>query len=208
MSNTTAYPLSWPVGWPRTAFRHSSDFGRHSVADCTAEILRQLGLLSATSIVISTNLQLRLDGLPKSNRGMPADPGAAVYFKLKKGHWKDGKHHTVSTDHVLACDKWVKVEDNLWSIAKHVDALRGQKRWGVGSVEQAFAGYTALPAAGETAGEAWWQVLEVPANASPDVINQAFRAKARAAHPDTGGSDQAMTRLNTARDAGLRQAQS
>mgnify|MGYP000042659843 CR=1 FL=1 len=206
VSSTTAYPLSWPVGWPRVVSRGRSDFGRHSIAQCTDEIVRQLNLLSAKTIVISTNLQLRMDGLPKSNQSAPADPGAAVYFKLKKPSikGKDGQWRQVFTDHVLACDKWGRVEDNLWAIAKHIDAIRGQKRWGVGSIEQAFAGYTALPAAGETSGEAWWQVLGVLPNASADAINQAYRGKARAVHPDTGGSDDAMSRLNVARDTGLK----
>jgi hypothetical protein len=206
MSITTAYPLSWPIGWPRVPHRTGSQFGKHSIADCTAEILRQLSLLSARSIVISTNLQLRQDGLPKSNQSAPADPGAAVYFQLRKSVYREPKWHTITTDHVLACDKWTRVEDNLWAIGKHTEALRGQQRWGVGSIDQAFAGYTALPAAGETSGEAWWQVLSVPATANADAINQAYRAKARAAHPDTGGSDEAMSRLNAARDAGLKAA--
>ena len=73
--------------------------------------------------MISTNLKLRLDGLPRSDQATPADPGVAVYFEL------DGK--TI----VLACDKWNRVADNIYAIAKHVDALRGQDRWGVGTVE-------------------------------------------------------------------------
>lgn len=73
------------------------------------------------------------------------DRGAAVYFEMK------GK--PVS----LACDKWNRVEDNIWAIAKHIEALRGQQRWGVGSIEQAFRGYTALPAIGESSASEWWK---------------------------------------------------
>ncbi len=115
--------------------------------DCTAQIMAEISAINGVSLVISTNIELRNDGLPYSNRRAPADPGAAIYFILKKKPC------------VLACDRWDRVEDNLWAIAKHLEALRGQDRWGVGSVEQAFAGYTALPAPGESGAAVWYQVL-------------------------------------------------
>jgi hypothetical protein len=119
-----------------------------SVNDATGELLGELERLGAAEgPVISTNLKLRLDGLPRSDQATPADPGVAVYFEL------DGK--TI----VLACDKWNRVADNIYAIAKHVDALRGQDRWGVGTVEQAFRGYTALPSGDGT--DPWWHVLGV-----------------------------------------------
>lgn len=143
-------------------------------------------LLGATSATISSNLELRQDGLPKSNQRQPNDVGVAVYFKLKK------------SDRVLACDKWARIEDNMWAIAKHIDALRGQQRWGVGSIDQAFAGCTALPAAGETSGETWWSVLGVNRTDSADLIRAAYRAKAKASHPDLGGTTEDFQRIQQA----------
>lgn len=186
-----AYPLSWPVTWQRTKYRKQSDFGAHSIAECVDEILRQMRLLSATGVVISTNLALRNDGLPRSNQANPNDSGAAVYFRLK------------GADRVLACDRWIKVEDNLWSIAKHIDSIRGQARWGVGTVEQAFTGYAALPA--PAAADAWWVVLGIPSQrAGADEINAAWKRLMRTAHPDAGGSDDQAARINAARDEGLK----
>lgn len=43
-----------------------------------------------------------------------------------------------------------------------------------------------------------YDTLNVPADASTDDIKQAFRRKASAAHPDKGGSDETMARLNKA----------
>lgn len=169
----TAYPLAWPMGWVRTKFRSRSEFGAHSLANASQEVLRQLRLLGASRVVISTNIELRQDGLPYSGRKAPNDPGAAIYFSLK------GKPL------VLACDKWHSVEDNVWAIAKHIDALRGQNRWGVGSVEQAFAGYTALPQ--PKAKGNWWEVLGVARSSNLDQINAAFRSLAKQHHPDAGG---------------------
>jgi len=128
-------------------------------------------------------IDLRLDsggGQPE-----PVDPGVAVYFRL------DGR------DIALACDRWNRVADNIVALAKHIEAMRGMDRWGVGTARQAFAGYEALPAP-----EQWWQVLGVPASAGIDEINRAWRDRAAAAHPDRGGSDAAMAQLNAARDQG------
>jgi len=161
-----------------------------SMPDVTHDLLRELRLIGVGdyNVVISTNVELRNDGLPYANRRPPEDPGAAVYFKLK------GKPC------VLACDKWNRVEDNLRAITKHIEALRGQERWGVGSVEQAFAGYTALPPAGSSPGQSWWNVLGCAHDAPFEICQEAYRQKARAAHPDNGGSHDAMVALNAAWD--------
>ncbi len=141
------------------------------------------------NIVISTNVERRLDGQPYSNRKPPEDPGAAVYFILKRKPC------------VLAVDKWNRVEDNLYAIAKHIEALRGQERWGVGSVEQAFAGYTALPAPGGSGAAVWYQVLGVDHDCSYEVARDAFVAESKLSHPDApGGSHESQIRLNAAWD--------
>lgn len=208
--NQSAYPLSWPPSWPRTATilrEHSRFFSTvrgeiqtgsnyrplykkdRTMSDATDGLLAELQKLGAGNVVISTNVELRNDGLPYSNRRAPLDPGAAVYFMLKK------------KPIVLACDKWLRVEDNLHAIAKHIEALRGQERWGVGSVEKAFAGYTALPAPGESGAATWWAVLGVAQDAPFEVTRDAYREQAKRCHPDAnGGTHDAMTRLNTAWD--------
>lgn len=190
MNTQNAYPLSWPPAWKRNQVRSRSNFGNHSVDRTTSEILHQLKLLGVGNynVVISTNIELRRDGLPRSNGPAPADPGVAVYFKLK------------NRPCVLACDKWAHVEDNLWAIAKDIEAQRGRIRWGVGSVEQAFAGYTALPAPGESGAPAWYNVLGVSASATFEQARSAYITKAQAAHPDKGGSNEAMHVLNSAWD--------
>lgn len=192
--SVAAYPLAWPTGWPRARYPSRASFGTSgrstngtkqnlTVAEARERLSEQLEKLSARYVTLSTNLELRLDGQPRSGQPDPLDKGVAVYFQIK------GKPTT------LACDKWDRVADNIAAIAKHIEAIRGMDRWGVGTAEQAFAGYQALPEP-----EQWWQILEVPENATRAQIAVAYRAKARDVHPDTGGNDAAMARVNAARD--------
>lgn len=189
-----AFPLSWPTGWPRCTSRTDGRFGRAdawSIARAREELARQLELLGARSITLSTNLERRLDGLPRGKQAQPEDPGASVWFTL------NGKPT------VLACDRWWRVEHNIRALALHIDALRGMERWGVGSMAQAFAGYTALPeTASSSSSSPWWEVLESEPNLPLEVYEQAYRRLALLCHPDKqGGSHEAMIQLNAARDA-------
>lgn len=208
----TRYPLAWPLGWKRSlrGDRRRADFGKTSsfvtadghkgrsskkplsVADAIARLSGELTRLGATNEILSTNVETRLDGLPRSNQAEPYDPGAAVYFRLKK------------LEQVLACDKWDRVADNIAALAQHIDALRRIDRYGVGTREQAFAGYAALPASTDE----WWTVLglggdvrRVPRAQALDAVEDAYRLLAKTHHPDAGGSHDAMARLNAARAA-------
>jgi hypothetical protein len=189
----TSYPLHWPNGWPRVVYRNRSKFGHRGsgvVPMTTAldELERQLRMLGAINTVVSTNVQTRLDGRPYANQKKAADPGAAVYFTLRKKRV------------VLACDKWLSVEENLYAVAKHIEALRAQERWGVGSVEQAFAGYAALQ---ERTGPSCWEILQISANSTEEQIMAAWRELVKTAHPDAGGSTEAYVALNQAKDIAL-----
>jgi DnaJ-domain-containing protein 1 len=177
----TNYPLSWPSGWERTApsERWVSRFDHHSIIRSARALEAEIRRMDGANTIISTNIKIRADGLPYSNQRTPDDPGVAVYFD-----WKDKPI-------VFACDKYRTVEDNLWAIIKHIEALRGQERWGVGSLDQAFAGYAALPDPNE---REWWEVLNVSKTANDAEIRAAYIQLARKYHPDTGdnGGDPAM----------------
>lgn len=208
------YPLSWPTGWGRTrgSQRQRANFSTQkrtdvrlsdntirtrterqavTVSAALGRLLKELRLLNVRedAVLISTNIPTRNDGLPYSSAREPEDPGAAVYFKLK------------GADRVLACDRWTRLGDNLTAIAQHIDAIRRIDRYGVGTLEQAFAGYVGLPAKGST----WRTTLgfKADANVNADAINAAFRERARTAHPDVGGSHDAMASLTAAKTEGL-----
>lgn len=214
MSNEqTRYPLSWPVGWKRTPSnqRQRANFGKSkteevkrggfgqpervekrtlkvslSPSDAAKRLESELDRMGATHALLSTNQELRLDGTPRSDRTDPFDVGAAVYFTL------NGKPR------VLACDKWNRLADNIAAIAQHIDALRRIDRYGVGTLDQAFAGYNALPAKGTT----WRTTLGFAPDAvvTSEMIDAAFRERSKGAHPDQqGGSHDAMASLTSAR---------
>jgi hypothetical protein len=211
LETVDAYPLTWPPAWRRTPYSHRKAAPFHkivtrasatpgatykqkdrlSVGEASGLLRAELRRLWATRVTVSSNLRLRSDGQPYADqRKMLDDPGVAVYFTLK------------GAPRVLACDKWNSVADNLAAIAHHIEALRAVDRYGVGFLEQAFAGYTALPPA---VGHDWRQTLGFGASelVSPAVVEARFRDRAKRAHPDAGGDPHEMARLNAARDVAL-----
>lgn len=196
---TMSYPLRWVENRPRSRTRKPAlwrNEGRVvSLTVARGRLQTQINAMTragqnwrVTDMILTTNIELRKDGGARLDRPEPADPGVAFYFNLD------------SKAHALACDRWDRVADNIAAIAAHVEALRGQERWGVANIAQAFAGHVALPSP-----EQWWQVLGLARGASAAEITAAYRARARTAHPDTGGSEAAMARLNAARDAGMKE---
>jgi hypothetical protein len=183
-NDISAYPLTWTTIYPRTP-QHKRKEARFEVSFAVArdQLLHELKLLDAFAVIISSNVQLRQDGLPYANFREPDDPGVAVYFRIKKKNY------------VLCCDRWLKVKDNLRAIGLHIAAMRGMERWGVGSLEQAFMGYQALPPQQE---KKWWDLLGVSPRASEEEVREAYLKLARQHHPDNGGSADQMAVINTA----------
>jgi hypothetical protein len=218
----TRYPLQWPIGWKRTPagsraygrfskkktnHRSYGDGSSHSwqsteditIGEATQRLLTELDRMGIREydVVISTNLQLRLDGLPRSGQAQPADPGAAVY-------WRDK-----GRDRCMAIDIYTKVEQNIAALAATIDAMRAIERHGGAAIlDRAFTGFTALPPPIVAGMKRDWQaVLELRELLQPkrDDIERAYRRLAMERHPDKGGSDAAMAELNAARDEALQE---
>lgn len=198
------YPLKWPAGRPRSVERKSSLFrhdGRSMTWTAARDRLRdQLDAMTkrghnwrTTNIVLTCNIRFTLSGARDRNlsRREPDDTGVALYFDLDE------------RPHVLACDRWDTVQDNIAAIAAHIDALRGQERWGVADLRQAFAGHIALPRAA-----AWWEVLKISPDATIEQINAAYRAAAKTAHPNAGGDRAEWDRLSAAYEQAKQQKES
>lgn len=195
----TAYPLQWPEGWPRTPnYKRGQARYKVEINHAVDELHRSLGLLGALSgsIVLSSNVPPRNAlGTPRNDGSTVADPGVAVYWTTK-----------AHGERVMACDRWSSVRENVRAIGLAVDGLRAIDRAGATQIlERAYSAFGALPASSEASTKRpWWDVLGVPQTAlgafDVTMLDARYRELARKAHPDSGGSAEAMTELNQARD--------
>lgn len=186
-----SFPLQWPLGRKRTqSYKRTRSRFSVSPGRATEELQAELKRLGARSVVISSNVSTyRRAGIdiPYANQTAAIeDPGVAVYYL-----WN-------SKQYVFTCDKWKTVPENIYSIAKTIDAIRSIERWGTGDMmEAAFQGFTALPPP-ETTLKPWYEVLEVPSFSGEEAVKNAFRRLAQVHHPDKGGDTKRFQEINEA----------
>jgi len=97
-------------------------------------LIHSIEMLGGDSVVLSTNIKLRQDGLPYANRLLPDDPGIAVYW-TRKGRQE-----------VMACDLWLRPWENMRAVGLAIEGLRAMQRSGATQIlERAFSSF-ALPA--------------------------------------------------------------
>lgn len=206
-----AFPLSWPPGWRRTKasdriearfskgeIRYGTpDSNGHknswmqkrslTVSDAIGRVLYEIGMLGVErgDMVISTNVQTRLDGLPYSNRNEPQDPGAAVYWR-KNGQMK-----------CMAIDQYTKVAGNLAAIAATLTAMRAIGRYSNAEIlDRAFLGFAALPPPNR---REWWEVLGFGnGGVTLDDATERYKLLAKRHHPDMGGEAAKFAELSEA----------
>lgn len=179
-----AYPLCWPVGRPRAKYRERGRF-RAVFAKARDKIVSEVRLLGGAQTIISTNIELKRDGLPYATFKTPDDSGVAVYFTYKRRQM------------CFACDRYSGAAENMRAIALTIGALRGVARWGTGDMmEAAFTGFAALPAPGT--GTSWRAILEMNGDQTLEAARDNYRRLASKHHPDKGGSDAKMSELNAA----------
>jgi hypothetical protein len=211
--NETSYPLSWPIGWARTVLSNKKKgrFGQcdyragssyKSAKDITVAVaiarlnaeLNSMGVPDYNTI-ISTNLQIKNNGLPYSGQKQPQDSGAAVY-------WVD-----CGNRRCMAIDTYFLVEHNIAALAATLSAMRAIERYGGAAIlDRAFTGFMALPAP-FAADTDCWSVLGITKTRNRESINAAYRLLVRLHHPDCGGTQEKMSQINVARDAALKNAE-
>ena len=179
------HPLSWPPGWERTKAHYRSGgvkFGQVTLTDANQKLADEMRLLGAQDVVLSCN-----------SSDWP-DPGVALHFKRKRQPL------------VLACDRFVSQAANCRSIGISIASFRALERHGgTALVDRTFSGFAALPPPPDIVPGDWREVLGLRPDQAVDVetIERAFRARALKAHPDQGGSNEAMAELNAARARAL-----
>lgn len=187
---TYKYPLDWPQGWPRTPSHERKRATTFSVTAGAARdgLYEELERHGARQAIITTSLALGIRGEPTVTQRADVDPGVAVYFDA----------HGRSL--VLARDLYVTPWANMRAITLCLAALRALERHGGAEfMERAFTGFAALPA-GPTAPK-WREMLGLRPNDDLEMAEAHYRAMARNAHPDVGGSDHEMAVLNAAIEA-------
>ncbi len=200
-----AFPLQWPVGWPRSIRRVNANgkFKHITMRRARASLIDELRRLKATNVTLSTNIRLRNDGEPISGLENAPDAGVVVYFTLR------GKQLC------MARDAYITVADNLRSLAIAIEHLRGMERHGGATMmDRAFSGFALLA---DPKARSCWDVLglrkELIVGVGYDtderraVIVTAYRNLVKSAHPDMpGGSDEKLDELVKARDQAYHQA--
>jgi hypothetical protein len=188
LTEPSQFPLHWPPYVPRSQRRETGQF-KVTLAAALANVqtsLRMFGRDSGkavSNIVLSSNVTL--------GHANPADAGIAVWF-LWEGEWR-----------CIAVDRFTRPEANLQAIHKIIEARRAETRYGtLHMVRAAFTGFLALPG-GEVVD--WRKILGLGANATLVQVEEAYRARLDTAHPDKGGTDEAMSELNAARAAAKRE---
>ena len=140
--------------------------------------MRRLG---ATNIVVTANYIVDEYGVVESR---VRDPGVSVYFQ----------HGNKAL--AMCSDRYTNAASNLRSLGLAVAAMRQLERHGGGAMaERAFNGFLAIT--GPSWKKPWREVFGVKADWRGD-IQSLFKIRARARHPDMGGSDALMAELNVA----------
>ena len=182
----SAFPLSWPDTMPRHKGARDAGAFKTSLSGALKNVQTSLDLFGrnsgkpVTGVILSSNCSL---GVEK-----PADPGVAAWFV-----W-DGAQMCIPVD------RYSTPAANLQAIHLVLEARRVEMRHGtLALVRATFHGFKALPQPPH-----WSDVLQVSRNATREEVEENFRRLARERHPDRGGSQEAMTALNAARERALK----
>lgn len=125
-----------------------------------------------------------------------AHPGVVVHCEMPKG----------KPPRRFACDKFTRWESNMKAIAITLERLRLSGIYGVMESDEQYTGFSALPPGGIPTAE--WSSVEharrwlgelcvLPAGTH---IDQLYRESAKVAHPDRGGSNELMSKVNRCKD--------
>ncbi|MGC3945321.1 MAG: hypothetical protein QM762_12545 [Chryseolinea sp.] len=196
-----SYPLDWPMDYPRYGLhRGRPKFQKPTLTravDAVYEEIRKMQgkrSININDVVISSNIPLRNDGLPRADymRSQINDVGVAVYFK----------HNGEPV--VLCCDQWDSVECNVSAVARTVESIRAIERHGVSDfIKRSFTGFKALPPQGKKWYQYFhWQELPSRTPEKAESMKTIYKSMAVRLHPDRGGDHNAMAELNHAYDEG------
>lgn len=167
-----------------------------------AQLRYELSKLGVDQAVIEIDYQdqdLRLDGLPRAG-ARPQSPRVRLSFEAPE-----------IGPQCFMCDTYKHWHENLRGIVMTLDRLRAIERYGSTRGKQQYKGWGALPATathGFTTRAAAADFLARHADDANSVeicedsaaAEKAYREAARRNHPDKGGEEHLMVKLNFARE--------
>jgi hypothetical protein len=194
MSEIENFPLHWPLGLSRTqpSSRIYSPF-KQSMEKAQQFLRKQIDLLGAGYLIVSSNIPVRRDGLFYADwmNKKIEDPGIAIYFK---------RGSSIDQYTSMCCDQYHRVWENTYALGKSIEAIRAIERYRCSEfMDRVFSGFQELPPA--TQAKKWWDILGVSKTASITEIADAYRKKAKLCHPDMGGTAEQFIELQKAYEA-------
>ena len=162
----------------------------------------ELARITAADVVIEAGYkphQVRADGWPYSN-AVPEHHQIRVSFKTGKV--------SMSFFQGLFGGSISCVPYNVWLIAMTLEALRAVDRYGCTQGGEQYRGWAQLPGGSAPIAAAEWanvegaraflgQMCVLPSGTE---LSKLWREAAKVAHPDAGGSNELMAKVNRARD--------
>lgn len=193
-----AYPLCWPVGYQRTLDRKNSRF-KQTLGAARTTLKAEVNAIGGKDLIISTNIPVRQDGefYVAHARYKIEDPGVAIYFN------RNGNQVA------LCCDTYERIWENMYALARTLEALRQISRDGVSDfLNRSFTGFQALPETTSAEREIW-MILDLPGKPdSIEAVHQAFKQLRITRHPDRGGTHESFIELSQAYEKAKRFFQS
>jgi hypothetical protein len=184
---TQAYPLYWPLGFPRTKFpsrsqfRTSLDMAQQNVTKALRSFAKDSGK-DIVNLTVSSNVTMMTTE--------PKDGGVAVYFR-----WDN-------IDCCIAVDRYPTPAENLQAIMHVIEAERTKLRHGGLNITRAgFRGYAALPPPKGPDGQLekpWWHVLGFTEAVPIEAAEAKYREMVKTHHPDRGGDAAAFNLVTDA----------
>ena len=177
-----AYPLHWPPNRPRTKHRYISRF-KTSMSNARDLLKNEIRLSKCSGLIISSNVPLQRNGYPYANQRV-VDPAVAVYFI------RDGKQRCIP------CDRWNTVYDNIYAVAKSLNALRSITRWvSESELSAVYDGFIQIPNLND---KPWYVVLELDEGEQFEVVESTYKYLRSLHHPDKNGEPEKFIQVQKA----------
>lgn len=193
--------IDWPAGFERTPEADRQRCRKYdvSLSQAFSDLETELGRLGVDDYRYSFDADQRKTDQRPYARASPDDPGFVLRWTM------DGDQYAV------ACDRWNRLRDNVRTVGLYLNEKRKMEQRPVETGESEFANARLPPGdedaeiivAGTGQTESPHEVLDIDPEAPDEVVKAAFRAKAKDAHPDKGGSRDEWQQLQNAKEAML-----